>query len=172
MRALAASVPPSYHGRALVNGAVRYATELAPVPASVPAARNQARDCLAIWGYPQADDAVLVVSELATNAIQATAPLRRPRPVHLALSISREWLLVAVADASPLAPVLRDQGPDAISGRGLAVVEAMSARWGWHRVSYPGVTKTVWAEFTPTKTPNVSLANAVSREGGEAIGGM
>lgn len=146
---LVTAVAPSYHGRALVDGAVRFAVELAPVPASVRAARNQCRDCLSIWGCERGliDDAVQVVSELTTNAVQATGQLRWPRPVHLALTSGHWWLLVAVADASPLAPVLRDRGPDGLGGRGLALVDALAGRWGWQRVSSPGVTKCVWAEW-------------------------
>jgi hypothetical protein len=37
---------------------------------------------------------------------------------------------------------------DAVGGRGLAVVEALSSRWGWHPVSRPGLVKVVWAEWS------------------------
>lgn len=168
-------VAPAYHGRCIDGRVMRRAVELAPVPASVSVARDHAREWLQSWGYAQTDDAALVVSELVTNALQATARLRRRRPVHLAVSTGCGWILVIVADASLQPPVLRDPGPDGISGRGLAVVEALSDRWGWHRVNCRGVAKAIWAEFKdihPPQTPNVSLANAVSRGGGEPIGGM
>lgn len=169
---LVTAVAPSFHGRVLADGAVRFAVELAAVPASVPAARNQARDCLSIWGQQGLiDDASQIVTELVTNAVQATAQLPRPRPVHLALSSGHCWLLISVADASPLAPLLRDPRPDAISGRGLAVVGALADRWGWQRVHYPGVKKAVWAEFHSPKTPNESLVNAASRKEGEPVPG-
>lgn len=146
---LVTAIAPCDHGRALADGAVRYAVYLAPVPASVPAARNQARDCLSIWGYAPGPiaDAAQVVTELMTNAIQATSQLRRPRPVHLALSNGNCWLLISVADSSPLAPVLRDPGPGDFRGRGLALVDALSSRWGWQRVNGPGVSKCIWAEW-------------------------
>ena len=38
-------------------------------------------------------------------------------------------------------------GPDAERGRGLALVEALSSRWGWHPVSITGLTKSIWAEW-------------------------
>ena len=27
------------------------------------------------------------------------------------------------------------------------MVEALSTRWGWHRVGWPGLVKVVWAEW-------------------------
>ena len=39
--------------------------------------------------------------------------------------------------------------PDTEGGRGLALVEALSSRWGWHPVSTTGLTKVTWAEWRP-----------------------
>jgi hypothetical protein len=38
-------------------------------------------------------------------------------------------------------------GPDAEGGRGLAVVEAFSSRWGWHTTTAAGLAKVTWAEW-------------------------
>jgi hypothetical protein len=38
--------------------------------------------------------------------------------------------------------------PDAERGRGLALVEAFSNRWGWHQTTMNGLLKVVWAEWT------------------------
>jgi len=50
-------------------------------------------------------------------------------------------------------------------GRGLLVAEALPARWGWHPVAWPGLTKVVWAEWPISETPDVSRADAASRKG-------
>ena len=52
---------------------------------------------------------------------------------------------VVVTDPSPAPPVKRDPAADAEHGRGLHIVEALSARWGW-RPQDPG--KAVFAILT------------------------
>lgn len=56
-------------------------------------------------------------------------------------------LFLAVADVSPRPPVRLDLEADAEGGRGLALVEALSSRWGWHPASITGLKKVVWAEW-------------------------
>jgi hypothetical protein len=54
-----------------------------------------------------------------------------------------------------------DLESDAEGGRGLALVEAFSSRWGWHPASTAGLVKAVWAEWRlPTEAghrPSTSL---------------
>jgi anti-sigma regulatory factor (Ser/Thr protein kinase) len=144
-------VTPLHHGGLMQPSSLRSVATLAPEASSVGKARAEASKCVRDWGFGQrlADDVVLVVSELVTNAVQASAQLERPGSVHLALSTGREscWLLAAVADASPKFPLLLPPDGDRIGGRGLAVVQAFSTRWGWHTVSWPGLAKVVWAEW-------------------------
>jgi hypothetical protein len=52
-----------------------------------------------------------------------------------------------VADVSPRSPMRLNLKPDAEGGRGLALVEAFSSRWGWHPASVAGLAKVVWAEW-------------------------
>jgi hypothetical protein len=52
---------------------------------------------------------------------------------------------VIVSDPSPLPPVRRDPAEDTENGRGLNMVAALSARWGW-RQETPG--KAVYAILT------------------------
>ena len=40
-----------------------------------------------------------------------------------------------------------NSGPDAEQGRGLALVEALTSRWGWQPAGITGMTKFVWAEW-------------------------
>lgn len=151
---------PVHHGRAADRrrGCV---IKLPPEARSVPSARAHLTRVLHDWGLdPLADDAALVVSELVTNAVEASA-----RPLHVCLSAGPGWLVVAVADDGRCYPVRACPDGDAAGGRGLLVVEALSARWGWHPVVLPGLAKVVWAEWI-FQTPQVSRADAASREGG------
>jgi hypothetical protein len=40
---------------------------------------------------------------------------------------------IIVSDSSPDGPVLRDIPPGSEQGRGLRIVEALSAYWGWRQ---------------------------------------
>ena len=42
-------------------------------------------------------------------------------------------MTVAVSDSSPHGPVRRDTPPGSEQGRGLQIVEALSAHWGWRQ---------------------------------------
>jgi anti-sigma regulatory factor (Ser/Thr protein kinase) len=102
----------------------------------------------------RADDALLIVSELVTNAVRAsTAPDGRPRydgagmpVVVLRLASDHFRLLIEVWDVIPGAPAAAHPGPDDESGRGLMLVAAQCDRWSWQTVpGWPG--KVVWAEL-------------------------
>jgi anti-sigma regulatory factor (Ser/Thr protein kinase) len=76
-----------------------------------------------------AEDAETVTSELVTNAIEhAGAPRFDLEVMHLAGSGA---VAVIVTDLSPDPPVKRDPGGDTEHGRGLHIVDALSASWGW-----------------------------------------
>ena len=40
-------------------------------------------------------------------------------------------MTIIVSDSSPDGPVLRDTPPGSEQGRGLQIVQALSAHWGW-----------------------------------------
>lgn len=88
------------------------------------------------------EDAVMIASELITNAItHADAPA-----VGLELTcLEARALAIVVTDPSPLPPVKRDPIAYTEHGRGLHVVNALSARWGW-QPRHPG--KAVYAVLT------------------------
>jgi len=117
--------------------------QCAGVPESAGAARRFVRDALMAMEIPAevVERAVLVTSELATNAIlhaQTAFVLR----VQQAASIPA--LTVSVTDTALGFPVPQAEHPSRESGRGLAVVEGFSSAWGV-RVGPEG--KSVWAEF-------------------------
>jgi anti-sigma regulatory factor (Ser/Thr protein kinase) len=108
--------------------------ELGTLPSAVPCARLHTRQLLWGWGLQTAlgDSAELLVSEIATNAIQVTQADAYSAPVRLWLLADRARLLILVWDASPLPPVRVSSSADAENGRGLLLVDTISARWGWH----------------------------------------
>jgi anti-sigma regulatory factor (Ser/Thr protein kinase) len=90
-----------------------------------------------------AADAAAVTSELVTNAITHTDATA----VGLELTCLEGAAAVAIVVTDPCSrpPVKFDPAEDAEHGRGLQVVEALSARWGW---SPQGSGKAVFAIFT------------------------
>ena len=144
-----AAILPSHHGHDLEHCPLRDTLILEAAADAVPLARAHLRQLLSGWGQAElSPDAEVVVSELVTNAVAASAGLRlAAAPVLVWLGSDSCCLLLAVADVSPRPPVRLDLGPDAEGGRGLALVEALSSRWGWHPVSTTGLAKVTWAEW-------------------------
>jgi anti-sigma regulatory factor (Ser/Thr protein kinase) len=144
-------VPPSDHGHSTKRWPLRDAITLGALDGAVPSARARVRQLLWEWDYAElAEDASVVVSELVTNAVIASAELRPAiAPMRVWLGSDTTCVLVAVADASPRPPVLLKLAPDAEGGRGLALVDALSTRWGWYpvRPASAGPVKVVWAEW-------------------------
>ncbi|MEU6669009.1 SpoIIE family protein phosphatase [Streptomyces sp. NPDC046727] len=114
------------------------------VPEAVRHARRFTRRTLRAWGIPRdmLDTALLVVSELVTNALVHTGG-----PVRLDMSLVNHRLRLAVADSSPRSPVKPASiGWEATGGRGILLVEAVSVAWGTVPVSGG---KLVWADLVP-----------------------
>lgn len=83
------------------------------------------------------DEAQLLVSELVTNAVRHGGP-----PVTVRVEcVGAEGLRVSVSDGDPRPPVRRDVEPESEGGRGVALVDILSDRWGVE-AGAPG--KTVW----------------------------
>lgn len=79
------------------------------------------------WGLQAlADDAQLLVSELVTNALRYGMGTQ----VIFRLVIGVECLALEVDDGSPRRPHIRDAEPDAVTGRGMVLVDALAASWG------------------------------------------
>lgn len=125
--------------------------ELAPYPGAPSCARLHTRNVLNEWNLPRAviADAETCVSETITNALRATLALPDPLPIGLRLLVNAERLVTEAWDCHPDVPVLRPATLDDEGGRGLAVIEAFSNRWGVRRLS-PHV-KSVWCEFLLTR---------------------
>ncbi|MDI3402370.1 ATP-binding protein [Streptomyces cavernicola] len=127
-----------------------FAMRFSSTPRGARLARRLAAERLDAWGVSYGSDAhdavVLIVAELAANAVQHG---RVPgRDFHLRLLAAGATARAEVTDTRtervpvPSLPV----GADAEGGRGLLLVECLASRWGWTpRSAAPG--KTVWAEF-------------------------
>jgi anti-sigma regulatory factor (Ser/Thr protein kinase) len=108
----------------------------------VPVARRAARALLA--ETPCVDDAELIVSELAGNAILHTRSALEGGQFRVVVESKAGWARVEVHDDGPL-PRERDADQDGESGRGWELVAALSARWGHDGTSSGGGY--TWAEI-------------------------
>jgi serine/threonine-protein kinase RsbW len=103
---------------------------LPSTPYSVQMARFYIRAALTYHDLGDyAKDAETITSELVTNAIRhAGAPQFDLEVMHLA---DAGAVAVIVTDLSPQPPVKRAPAANAEHGRGLHIVDALSASWGW-----------------------------------------
>jgi anti-sigma regulatory factor (Ser/Thr protein kinase) len=168
-RGAPAPVPPSHHGHDLERWPLRDSLPLGALEGAVPSARVHVRQLLREWGLDElGQDVGLVVTELVGNAVTASGELRPAiARVLVWLGSDSRHVLVAVADASPRPPVWLNPDLDAERGRGLALVEAFSNRWGWYPVMAAGAAKLVWAEWRlPAMTAQGRAADQPSLCGG------
>ncbi|MFE2301512.1 ATP-binding protein [Streptomyces sp. NPDC059445] len=135
---------------ASVGGQVR-SLSLAGESGVVPLARDFARQALYAWGWlpaPSADrraaaeDVLLVVSELVTNAC-----LHAEGPEGLRISCDNKVLRIEVSDRGSGQPAPRTpHRAGRPGGHGMFIVQRLCLDWGVLRT--PGVAgKTVWAEL-------------------------
>jgi serine/threonine-protein kinase RsbW len=83
------------------------------------------------------DDAVLIVSELLTNAVRAGCSC-----IDLNIEIDVDGLRVGVIDDAPGAPRVQLAEPEDLRGRGLFLIAALASDWGVRRTDDG---KEVWA---------------------------
>jgi len=149
---------------------VRLASRLS----AVAAARTEVEAAIGAWRVAvDPDAAILLTSELVTNAVtHATTRRRRTggaarrgfaaEAVLLEIAADDAGLRVDVHDGSGDLPVLADcpADADAETGRGLLLVTSMSAEWGFYRT--PG-GKAVY--FTLQAQPDVHGNVIAARQG-------
>lgn len=124
---------------------------LRPVLESAKVARDFTKATLRDWQLDGlACEAVTIASELVTNAIRHGVGLAAAADHdHDSAGVGLTWqrepsrVVCVVTDQSAKPPVLAASGPDAESGRGLQVVQALAAAWGWMMLS--AQEKAVWA---------------------------
>jgi anti-sigma regulatory factor (Ser/Thr protein kinase) len=109
-----------------------------PVPASVGLARGFVADVLSQLDHDTRDVALLLTSELVTNAV-----LHARTPVQVGVLVDNEQVLICVGDRLEASAELVPSGHSRTrpGGRGLALVADLASTWGTQ--SYSG-GKTVW----------------------------
>ncbi|WP_425474041.1 ATP-binding protein [Streptomyces qinzhouensis] len=120
-------------------------------PAGVGEARHRMREQLRMSKVPESvvDDAMLILSELLSNACRHGRPLghadRGDGNIRAAWRVDRAGrLTVAVTDGGgPTRPVPSTPSVTARGGRGLQIITALSQEWGVR--DHPAGEVTVWA---------------------------
>lgn len=116
--------------------------QLPPEAASAGEARRYVRDCLGALGRPDLIEcAVLGVDELVANVCRHA---HTPLVVWMAMD-SAESVRIEVTDLSPTPPVRRTADDEAVSGRGLTLLDACG-HWGVAPTTTSGSGKTIWFE--------------------------
>ena len=113
---------------------------LASHVASAAQARALVGATLRTWHVPELlDDALLVTSELVTNAVLHAAG----SGIEMVVQLIDHAVRVEVHDDSVRLPAPRASTDQETTGRGLALVNAVAASWG---VDESAAGKRVWAE--------------------------
>jgi anti-sigma regulatory factor (Ser/Thr protein kinase) len=100
-----------------------------PEPASVPVARRFVRQALHDLGADRAVDTVqTLVSELVTNAV-----IHARTAFTVRVDCEGSSVRVSVLDGSRAQARVRNYGTDATTGRGLRLIDSLSADWGVDR---------------------------------------
>jgi anti-sigma regulatory factor (Ser/Thr protein kinase) len=111
---------------------------------SAPAqARRGVASALDAWGLgPIRDDAILLTSELVTNAV-----IHAGTPIVLVVRHIQRGVRIEVNDDAPSLPERRytDDGPPRQDGRGVWLLDQLADRWGVQR--RPNDSKFVWFEL-------------------------
>jgi len=118
-----------------------------PDPEAIAAVRAFVQECCADWGIQETSDvAVLLASELATNAVRYAKT-----PVIVWLGHRPDRIVLSVEDASRSSATVRDPGAMDEGGRGLLLVDALAERWGERELA---TGKLVWAEIATAPLPS------------------
>lgn len=106
-------------------------------------ARKRVAEALADWGLSDLkEDLIVCLSELVTNPVTQKADEIR---VLLEWHAMLDLVEIAVWDDAPGKPERQEPSLEREGGRGLHIVEALSAEWGHHLGADGG--KIIWARF-------------------------
>jgi anti-sigma regulatory factor (Ser/Thr protein kinase) len=126
-----------------------FVQQFSPTRRGARLARRLATYQLATWGVPYgspaSDSAALVVAELASNAVLHGCVPGRGFALRLTYDSRTRVIRIEVSDSHPERPAGVSPPGDADNGRGLMLVDAVSARWG--TFVQEGAGKTIFAEI-------------------------
>jgi anti-sigma regulatory factor (Ser/Thr protein kinase) len=113
--------------------------ELAAQPTAARTARSAVREALDQWGLDVlVDDAVLLTSEMVTNAVLHA----RSATVLTLTLVADDAVRLEVADASGVLPRPHHYAATSTTGRGLRLLESLARDWGTETTP---TGKRVWA---------------------------
>ncbi|HET6191567.1 MAG TPA: ATP-binding protein [Trebonia sp.] len=135
------------------TGAARRHLQLTLPPCGQPVrlARQVTREVLAAWRLAHVQEtAVLLVSELVTNAVRDAASTNA---ITLELQVVHTWLRIEAYRGRPGPATPRTTGEPDQPGSGFALVDCLAGKWGW--IAWPArgevretlTGTTAWAEL-------------------------
>jgi serine/threonine-protein kinase RsbW len=138
------------HGR---TGAARRHLQLTLPACGQPVrlARQVTREVLAAWRLAHVEEtAVLLVSELVTNAVRDAASTSA---ITLELQVVHTWLRIDAYRCPPGPAMPRARGESDQPGSGFALVDCLAGKWAW--IAWPArgevretlTGETAWAEL-------------------------
>lgn len=94
-------------------------------------ARREVAAALADWDHPtEAEFAVLLTSEVVTNAVVHAGPHVSGNKLRLVLEQTDELVRIEVTDWRTALPLAGDGAVDKLGGRGLLLLDALATQWG------------------------------------------
>jgi PAS domain S-box-containing protein len=139
---------------------------LQPELTSAGVARRLLRDALTRTGRAEwMDSAELAIGEVVANAV-----LHAHTPIEVTLEVRSERVRVEVQDFNPSMPEPRDAGPAATTGRGMALVAALSLECGVRSTAPDG--KVVWFEVGTGSAHDVAEEDLLAAWGTDADWGV
>lgn len=119
---------------AVMNADPVVALSVPSTPESVSVVRGQIRAALIHRGLDAyVGDAELIVSELVSNAVKHASTSQADEiTVALVRTEHPPAVAVIVIDTCPAPPAMREVAPEDEGGRGLRIIDTLSAFWDWH----------------------------------------
>jgi anti-sigma regulatory factor (Ser/Thr protein kinase) len=139
---------------------MRAAKTFDPEPRQVLEARRFVTAVLSSW-HIECDDAALLASELATNAV-----LHARSEFQVTVVGHPDRIRIEVSDGNSRLPSFSVVPADAYSGRGLMLVQALSGAWGVESHSDNG--KTIWFEVPVSAAAHDQAASQANSEAGSS----
>lgn len=121
--------------------------ELPALPTTPFWARRHAQAVLGAWHVPgeTIETALVLVSELVTNAVTATTTWAvlesaAATPIVQTLRRQSDRIVIEISDCDSRPPFIVHTGPDAETGRGLMIVQTLSKEWSYFLLPSGGKT--------------------------------
>lgn len=124
-------------------------------PQDVPRARHYVSSRLRDGG----GEDLLDVAELATTELVTNALLHGRKPIEVRIEHEPGMARIEVVDASPVLPMVGLLGDNEMTGRGLALIDALASRWNAQPVAGG---KVVWCELRSSADSSIDADAALA----------